>query len=269
METFTYFVPVDFTECCYNALQYTTTLARSSGGTVKLCHVVDLEEIPESDNPVIVSFALDRLLQEARKKMKSLREIIFMEGVHVKEEIVLGDLQTELMKQIDSANPGVIVIGRDSDRQVTSNSLLTYLTRNTHAPVLVVPHSNKSGRSNRAILTLAIDSKKSGKFSSWSSALRKLLSDFSVLEVRSLRFGNGKEALNWIEKMRSKGSVSPKFLSHDSDKAINQMIEFIRANKIDLFCIQENRNIFSKLFGQNFSNHLPTSVEGPLLVITL
>ncbi|HZI23723.1 MAG TPA: universal stress protein, partial [Chryseolinea sp.] len=103
METFKYFVPVDFTESCYNAIQYTTTLARSSGGTVKLCHVVDIEQIPESDNPVLVSFAMDRLILEAQKKMKSLREIIFMQGIHVKEEIVLGNLRIELLKQIESA----------------------------------------------------------------------------------------------------------------------------------------------------------------------
>lgn len=269
METFTYFVPIDFTESCYNALQYTTTLARNSGGTVKLCHIVDLEEIPESDNPVVVSFAMDRLVLEAQKKMKSLREIIFMQGVHVKEEIVLGNLRLELLKQIEAASPSVVVIGRDSNKQLTSHSLLTCLTRNTDSPVLVVPQSYNSRKASRAILTVDMESKKNGKFSMMSVLIKRLLSYFSVLEVNSLRFGSGNEALQWIEIMRSRGSVNPNFLSNNNDERLNQMIEFIKTNEIDLFCIQESRNFFGKLFRQNIFKHLPQRANGPMLVITL
>ena len=269
MDTFTYFVPVDFTESCYNALQYTTTLARRSGGTVKLCHVIDLEEIPESDNPVIVSFAIDRLLQDARKKMKSLREIIFMEGVHVKEEIALGNLHMELMKQIEAVTPTVVVVGRDVTKEPTSQSLLTYLTRNTTSPVLVVPKTYNPKTPGRAILTLDLEPKKSGRFSSVLNLIKRVQNYFSVLEVKTLHFGNGKEALEWIELMRAKGKVDPSFLSSNNAKRINQLIDFIQDNKIDLFCIQGSRNIFSKLFRQHLPKQLPSQVSGPVLVITL
>ncbi|HEX6224839.1 MAG TPA: universal stress protein [Chryseolinea sp.] len=269
METFTYFVPVDFTESCYNALQYTTTLARRSGGTVKLCHVIDLEEIPESDNPIIVSFAIDRLLQDARKKMKSLREIIFMEGIQVKEEIALGNLHTELMKQIEAVTPSVVVVGRDVNKEPTSQSVLTYLTRNTTSPVLVVPQSYASKTPGRAILTVDLEPKKNGRFSAFTELIKRFQNFFSVLEVKTLHFGNGKEALQWIEMMRTKGNISPKFLSSNDDKRINQMIDFIQDNKIDIFCIQGSRNIFSKLFRQQLPKQLPAQVSGPVLVITL
>ena len=95
------------------------------------------------------------------------------------------------------------------------------------------------------------------------------MSYFSVLEVNSMRFGSGNEALEWIELMRSRGNVNPNFICNNNDERLNQMIEFIRTNKIDLFCIQESRNFFSKFFRQNISKHLPQPANGPMLVITL
>src|SRR5688572_16249802 len=270
METFTYFVPVDFTECCYDTLQYTTSLARNSGGNVKLCHVVDLEEIPDSDNPVVVSFAIDRLLQEAQKKMKSLREIILMEGISVKQEVVLGNKQIELIKQIESVRPSVVVIGGDSRKRLTSDSLLTCLTRNTTSPVLVVPQSYNSKAPTRAVLTLNMDIKTNGRLSSFSEVIKKFFGYFSVLETRALHFANGKEALYWIETMRAKGNVNPNFLSiNDDNDRIERIVDFVQANKINLLCIKERRSFFRKFFTQNISNQLPKQVEVPLLVITL
>ena len=269
METFTYFVPVDFTECCYDTLQYTAALARNSGGSVKLCHVVDLEEIPESDNPVVVSFAIDRHLQQAQKKMKSLREIILMAGISVEDEIVMGSIRIELIKQIESARPSVIVIGRDSNKQLTSHSLLTYLTRNTTSPVLVVPQAYNSKLSGRAILTLDMDFAKTARFSALSEVTERLLRFFSVLEIRPLYFSNGRDAVDWINTMRSKGGVKPNFLADGNNDRSNELLDFIRDNKIDLLCIREKRNIFNKFFNQNIAKHLPSQVEGPVLVITL
>jgi nucleotide-binding universal stress UspA family protein len=268
MDTFTYFVPINFTDCCYNALQYTTNLARTSGGKVKLCHIVDLEEIPESDNPVVVSFAIDRLFEEARRKMRSLREIILLEGVRVEQEIALGDIQSELTKQIESMGPGVVVIGRDPGKPLTSDSLLTCLTRKVTSPVLVVPQSYNSRHASRAILTLDMNDKKNGRPSTFTDAVKKVLGYFSVLETKSLHFGNGAEALRWIDTVRSKGNFSPKFLSGNNE-SIDQLIDFIRDNKIDLLCIKENRSIFNKFFGESISKHLPRQVEAPVLVITV
>jgi len=269
METFTYFVPVDFTECCYDTLQYTASLARNSGGSVKLCHVVDLEEIPESDNPVVLMFAIDRHLQEVQKKMKSLREIILMEGISVEDEIVMGNIRLELIKQIESEKPSVIVIGKEPNTQLTSHSLLTYLTRNTTSPVLVVPQSYNSKLSSRAILTLDMDFTKAGRFSLLSEITERILNLFSVLEIRSLHFSNGKGAIDWINTMRSKGGVNPNVLADGNNDRINQLLDFIRDAKIDLVCIREKHSIFNKLFNQNIGWHLPRQVERPVLVITL
>ena len=268
METFTYFVPVDFTECCYDTLQYTASLARNSGGRVKLCHVVDLEEIPESDNPVVVSFAIDRYLKEAQKKMKSLREIILMAGISVEDEIVMGNIEIQLIKQIECIRPSVIVVGKDSNKELTSHRLLTYLTRNTTFPVLVVPQSINSKTSSKAILTLDMDGRKAG-FSLFSELTKRILSFFSVLEIRSLRFSIGKEGIDWTNTMRSNGCVNPNLLADSNNDRVTQWLDFIRDNKIDLVCIREKHRIFNKFFNHNITKHLPRQVESPLLVITL
>ena len=156
----------------------------------------------------------------------------------------------------------------DSNKELTSHRLLTYLTRNTTFPVLVVPQSINSKTFSKAILTLDMDGRKAG-FSLFSELTKRILSFFSVLEIRSLRFSIGKEGIDWTNTMRSNGCVNPNLLADSNNDRVTQWLDFIRDNKIDLVCIREKHRIFNKFFNHNITKHLPRQVESPLLVITL
>jgi nucleotide-binding universal stress UspA family protein len=269
MENFTYFVPLDFTECSYNALHYATILARNTEGRIKICHVIDLEELPDSENPVVLSFAMDRLIKKAQQKIRSLREIISMDGVNVKDEIVIGNVRNQLIKQIDEKRPNVVVIGRDTSKRHASKGLVGFLTKNTSVPVLVVPQSHNPKIPSRAVLASDVNANHEVQFGPVFDIIKKVSKELSVVNINSSYFANAKGVLKWLENERDKGKKNGKSLTHQNGCRLSGVIDFIRINKIDLLCtVRSNSRFFDKLLHRNISRHLTSQADVPVLVIT-
>jgi nucleotide-binding universal stress UspA family protein len=270
MDSFTYLVPVDFSESSFNALHYTTMLAKNSGGRINICHVLDLEELPESDNPVVISFALDRLQRTAEKKMKSLREIIFMNGIVVKEEILTGNVRVELMKQIKSVKPGVMVLGRDTGKKLRTNGLLSFLVRKTDLPVLVIPKSHHPATGSRAVLTSEITPQNKIRVSALFEIIKKVTNELSVLNIRSNFFPNAHDALTYIQNLNTNASRDIEPFANESNGGLENILEFIRTNQIDMHCavdLNAKNSLLGRLFADGVMNQLAAQEQIPVLVI--
>lgn len=268
METLTYFVPIDFSACSYNALHYTTMLARCSQGVIKLCHVIDLDEIPDSENPVVVSFAIDRLVKKAEDRMKSLREIISLDGVNVKADIVMGNVHTQLMNQIETIKPNVIVMGKEVGKITGARSLLKYITRNTSVPVLMVPESHNPRIPNRAVLASDMNPEREIEFAPFIDIVKKVSHELSILNIRSGYFNNAKDTLKWINNLNETYGINAKLLSRENKNGVKSIVDFVRTNKVDLLCtVRYNTSLYDKLFDRSFTNQLTSEVEVPVLVI--
>lgn len=267
METFTYFVPVDFSACSYNALHYATMLARCSPGSVKLFHVIDLEEIPDSENPVVISFAIDRLVKEAKKKMKSLREIISLEGIHVKEEIVMGNVEVQLLKEIAELKPDIVVMGKNKDKTF-AHGMVKKITRNTNVPVLVVPQSHIPKIPSRAVLASTMDAQSQIQLAPFFDIIKKISHQLSILNVRSNYFRNAKDALNWIENLNATYGVNATLLPEENNDNLKEIKDYLRSNKVDLLCtVSPSNSFFEKFFPRNISDELTDQSDVPVLVI--
>lgn len=265
MKKLTYFVPVDFSDCSFNALQYALMLARFSGGKVEIGHVIDLDLVTESENPVVVTWSLENLNRKANERMKSLREMISLEGVEVAHDIATGNVRYELMKQIDRLNPNVIVIGRDTDKQIRKDSLVRYLTRNTRIPVLVVPGTHNPSLPNRAVLATDMRLEKVTEFEAFFNLLKNTSPELSILNIEGKPSWSQSKSEEWVEKLKSFYGIDATLLTQKNG---NDVMELIRSNKIDLLCtIKRNKNILNRFFERNTIHQLPALVEVPVLMI--
>lgn len=263
MKKLTYFVPVDFTDCSYNALQYAIMLARFSEGQVKLCHVINMEQIPDSDNQVVVTRSLNELNRKATKKMKSLVELTAMEGVHVDEILVMGNVKGQLLEQIEKVNPHVIVIGRNTERQPTRRSIATYLTRNTQVPVLVVPGSHSPRLPDRAMLTSDIRPEMANSLDPFLGVLSRTNQQLAILDSR-----NDHSSKELIQKLTDYG-INASLVPCENNGGLENTLEFIRSNKVDmLFIYKRSRNFLERLFKKEIEDILPFSIEVPVLMLT-
>lgn len=265
MKKLTYLVPVDFSPCSLNALQYAIMLARHAEGKVVLSHVVDLAEVPESDNPVVVTWSLDRLTRTAREKMKSLREMISLEGVLVEEDIAIGHVGHGIIKQIDKVKPTVIVLGRNTEREPGKQSMLTHISKNTRTPVLVVPGSHNPRIPSKAMLATDMKSFGIKDFAPLMNIIRKTAQQLAVLQVAGSQ-GNVEHARAWIEKLNKTFDFEATLVTTDAPLAEQGIEEAVRENKVDfLFAIQQ-QGLLERIF---HGDKLPPVVHAgvPVLLV--
>jgi nucleotide-binding universal stress UspA family protein len=267
MKTFKYFVPIDFSACSFNALHYATMLARSSNGEIMLSHIIDLDQLPESENPVVVNFAIDRLIKNAQEKLSSLREIIFLKGIRVQQHVSIGNVQLQLINQISSLQPEIIVMGRDSNNHGDQN-LLKYITKNTNVPVLVVPQSHNPKIPNHAVLASDLNLKKQEKLAPFFEIIKKVSHELSILNIKSNYFSNAQEAITWVQNLNKTYGVNAKLLTPEKNDVISDIKNYVKINDVDLLCtVRNNKSIFDKLFRRGVANHLTNQLEVPVLVI--
>ncbi len=265
MKKLTYFVPVDFSDCSYNALQYAIMLARTSGGEVKLSHVIDLDELPESENPVVVNWNLDRLNRRAKGKMNSLREIVSMEGVTVEDDIQIGNVPQNLLKQIHKINPHIIVVGRNTESEPGRFSMVSYITRNTKIPVLVVPGSHNPTLPTRAVLAT---NKKPDRVAHYAPLLNLLKNTSQELAVMAVGgSASGEQSIKeWIADLNNEHGIKAQFIPRKNGSTTS-LTDFIRTNKVDLLCTIREHGFFGRLFGRNEPGLIPQQVGVPVLMI--
>jgi nucleotide-binding universal stress UspA family protein len=129
-------VPVNSSQAAFNSLEYALNLARVRNASLHLVHLTDMDELTESENPVVVRRILDRLERKAENCIESLREIIEESGVTVlSSECFLGNVDVLLRRQIESLIPNLIVIGRHCFRNLSISSVIKWSSN----PVIVVP----------------------------------------------------------------------------------------------------------------------------------
>jgi nucleotide-binding universal stress UspA family protein len=265
MKTLTYFVPVDFSNCSYNALQYAIMLARFSGGQVKLCHVIDLAQVPESDNSVVVSFALDRLEKKVMEKMKSLDEIISLAGVTVEKVIAIGNVRITLLNEIEKANPQIIVLGKNTETHPRAGGIIAYITKHARVPVLAVPRSHNPRVPNKAMLATDLKSDKVREFAPLFEIMLTNSKELSVLAINGK--GNTERANKWVKEIKSTYGVDAKIL-HQSSEGVIDVSDFIRADNVDLLCtINKAPRFLQKLFRES-APLVANQVDVPVLMLT-
>lgn len=140
----TILVPVDFSPCSLAGAKYAARLARSTGATVRLLHVV---------YPYTEVFGLDRmgayrtpLVQRATEiaegQMAKLKAMKFLRGVTCEAEVRVGSTVDEISGE--SGRPGVDLLvtsthGRSGFKRALLGSVAEHAVRYSECPIITVP----------------------------------------------------------------------------------------------------------------------------------
>jgi nucleotide-binding universal stress UspA family protein len=261
-----YFIPVDFSEASFRALQYARMLAARTGGEVRLGHVMDAGDVVESDNPVIVQWSLDRLEQRVNNKMQSLRELISGGGVAVSTEIAFGNVRNGLLKMVERFSPDVIVLARKASGS-RKTDIFTYLSKNCRQPLLVVPDSFVPNEPERAVV--ATDMKPTnGELAALFQLLPDSFRELALLNVAGSNSNAAVEKTEWIKVLEAKYGITAKLLQQRHENIVHGVMDFVKSNPVDLLCtIRRNKNILARTLGNSVSEELARQAEIPVLVI--
>jgi nucleotide-binding universal stress UspA family protein len=186
----------------------------------------------------------------------------------VEEDIVIGNVPFALMKQIDLTIPHVIVIGRNSEAPPRKDSVVSYITRNTKIPVLVVPGSHNPKRPNRAVLATDMRPINGGQLASLIDIVKGTSQELSILNIKAPYDRTEKDIQQWSELFQSTYGIKVNFLKQENGDIASGLMDFIRSNKVDLLCtVKHKAGFFDKLFGGGVSNQFTNQGEVPVLVL--
>jgi nucleotide-binding universal stress UspA family protein len=142
-------VPVDFSKCSLAGVKYAARLAKSTGATLRLLHVVF---------PYTQVFAMDRVgadvktpIQKAktaaREEMNNLIGMNFLRDVPCETEIRIGPAIDEICGETSRDDIDLVVTsthGRTGFKRALLGSVAEHVVRYAECPVIIVPSRGRS-----------------------------------------------------------------------------------------------------------------------------
>jgi len=133
-----FLVPLDFNDHTSHALGYVLHLAKVYGGSIRLVHAVDMDNLPVSENPLTLNHAIRNLTSRASQKLKAYHEIIVEQGVAIREsKTSVGSMAQVVEAELQKNTRDLVVLGSDP----ISLKLLIRLRSMGNLNVLMVPQN--------------------------------------------------------------------------------------------------------------------------------
>ncbi len=138
-------LPTDFSDCANFALPYAAGIARATGASLLVVHVVETV-VPAvgysgMSEPLPIADISEQLEESAEREMPRVAEREECAGLNVEEMIVHGDAATEIVRVARERRVDLIVIsshGRTGLGRILFGSTAEAVVRHATCPVLVV-----------------------------------------------------------------------------------------------------------------------------------
>lgn len=250
-------IPVSFSDLSYNALAYALKLVKAFNGVIDLLHVVDLDEIVESDNPVVVNRWLVKREREAASRIQSLREIIGESHVSVSSSVVVtGNKRLCLLNQIREVRPDLIVLGKTSK----VDNLVTFISKNSSCPVLVVPSSPTLGLPSRIALATDKNPVTETSLSSFFKIVQHTTRSFSIVNIQKKKCA----VREGTREIRVDGHDVK--VNHIENESLDS---YAIENEVDLLCaIQRKQSFLKGLFQRHYPLESVGHLNIPVLIVS-
>jgi len=138
-------LPTDFSDCANFALPYAAGIARATGASLLVVHVVETV-VPAvgysgMSEPLPIADISEQLEESAEREMPRVAECEECAGLNVEEMIVHGDAATEIVRVARERRVDLIVVsshGRTGLGRILFGSTAEAVVRHATCPVLVV-----------------------------------------------------------------------------------------------------------------------------------
>jgi universal stress protein A len=135
--------PVDFDAASLQALKLASELAKESGATLHLLHIVVLPPAPE------VALPFGRMEEAARGRLEKLIRQHTDRGTHCEVRVMMGDAAAEVLLAAKRTRADLIVMathGRTGLRRLMLGSVAERVVREAPCPVLSLSPAVKGRR---------------------------------------------------------------------------------------------------------------------------
>lgn len=271
-------VPVDFSACSGNALEFALQLADKIKANIQVLHV-PLFDSGVGENPVSFTLAIQERIRQSRKQMKHFTKkatesvrVYLDEDPSIQTSIELGKIEFTIRNVAASNEIDYIVMGTQGRKSTLNRylgSMASNIVKNAPCSVIVIP---ENAEFNKEIdLGYATDFSEDGPFEIWKAV--KLFKPFQP-EIKCFHF-NAKQVDN-VDKIKALKSffaeaapeLNMKFYNLPVDNKLNYMTNFIENQNINMLVMYKpKRTFFESIFHKSYTQKMALHTNIPLLVL--
>lgn len=265
MQSRIYFVGIDFSPGSYKAVQYAILLAKKMEAMVQLHHVIDADEIAESNNHFVVARSIDHLKERAESQMRSFAEMILeTHNVPVYHSISIGNPAASIISEINKKKPEAVFLGRSNGNCFLLKKVLSRVT----VPVFIVPKSTEVQLLSNIIFATDLKPVTTERLGLLIDLVKQDHQTVSVLHIQTNPHVNGTNH----ELTDSKLSEQLKFNSHlvlKHNEPVEGILAHVKSNGTNLLVtVKRERNFFGRMLSKSISKQLAMHADIPILVIS-
>ena len=280
-------VPVDFSDCSYNACQYALKLASVFKAEIKLFYsyiiptysspgsVLDFVEFNDFNNELIEltkQHEEEKIIRFHSKIKEQIKKQKINDVILSNYQFNAGLADEEIISYSHVYNPDVIIMGIKGESGIFVNlfgGVTQYVIDHSKFPVIAVPEKSKYKDIKNIIYAIRFDDTD-------FKAIDKLMSLVDSLQVKiffvyvcfgekfRVDYKNMISIRNYVKKYKD---IQSAFDIIESENVVDGFDEYMRKNKIDIISIaKQKRNFFTKLLTPSFTKKMLLHTEIPLLV---
>lgn len=267
-------VPVDFSPCSENALNYAFFMADKIDATIEILHVA-IFDTPPLDYPSFTAVATDEKIKMARTKMNETTERVRKRlefSPDIETDIEIGIPDTKIVEVASRDDVDLIIMGTQGENSMwdkflgsTTADVLKY----SSCPVLVIPEKAKFRE--EMVIGYATDFSAADPFEIWKAS--KLLQPIQS-EVIVVHLNDKKEYLEEeIAEMETYFSenapaIDISFHCIFTENMVDDLNVFIdKYNISTMVMFKPKRTFFERLFHKSFTKTMAMKTEVPLLIL--
>ena len=267
-------VPVDFSPCSENALNYAFFMADKIDATIEILHVA-IFDTPPLDYPSFTVVATDEKIKMARTKMNETTERVRKRlefSPDIETDIEIGIPDTKIVEVASRDDVDLIIMGTQGENSMwdkflgsTTADVLKY----SSCPVLVIPEKAKFRE--EMVIGYATDFSAADPFEIWKAS--KLLQPIQS-EVIVVHLNDKKEYLEEeIAEMETYFSenapaIDISFHCIFTENMVDDLNVFIdKYNISTMVMFKPKRTFFERLFHKSFTKTMAMKTEVPLLIL--
>ena len=225
-----------------DVLRQAIALSKIIPSDLEFLHVKKPTELVKTESQLSAVRVINESTKIAKKKIKDLLEPITEKyGTKVNYKYSFGNIKNEIEKYIKSSKPDIIVLGkrRSNTLSFVGDNIIDFVLRSHKGAVYIASHKSKIAPENN--LSVGIFNEVESNLE--NNNLIQRLVEFSTIPLKHFKIGVKSDDREHNDMFLSKKTVE--YVFEDSSDVISVISNYIPKSKVNLLCLNRNRN-FSK-----------------------
>ncbi|WP_430411782.1 universal stress protein [Kordia sp.] len=257
-------VLTDLSKSATKALDNAINLAKIINGSIDVFHVLKPSDIAEYENQYSAMRTIDEERYKTKQKLRTLvREISKRENIKMNASFRLGNLKNEVLDEIESVKPDIIVLGKRPPRffGFLGDSFTKFILKKFNGSVLI------SGKNNTIN---AVEAMSLGLLNTTTADLpqgittdlrRSIKNPIKQFHVRTETEKNTKKVASKTENV-----ITYEFESNSS--TMDNIATYVAKNNIGLLCVNQQSKTNSRF--KNLRTNIKEAIHKinvPILIV--